>query len=548
MAKASNYYYANVTAHAMIGETRYAITLFRIEYTVDKVPEAEIHLPIGRSASGSNAGNVSSTHGLLSDLAPYTPVEIYVRLSSGGGPLAPEGKTPGITPDEDVLIFTGFSAAPNMNKSRTSGATITVRCFGKTGALSGSTQMARGLTSPIPGDSTWGDKIGAKLGTGDRLSIAAVGAFLDRRNESDLRNVNDTILTVFTDIASMTDSWSGADNDYGTIALERFADSSSLDPVDMEIILPVDAPRGAFRLALANCYSSGLRTWHLAYRDPNRTQDQPSGGGASLWEVLKQYRELFRFSYVPAIENDALIPLIFGLGGDPYVVIDPSEYWEHGLGRAGSTHMDYVTRVALLGTPTKTPFQGSYSVGQALGFAEVKIDAESSDIPPVGIMHTMAPPRYVWFEGEPANASGAGGKKASDSAKPNADTGEVKPYDFYAAKRLGDAYAKAVLQNMLFASRRGGLKGRFRLDIAPGSLVQINTIGERFSDKHDTLFGHVESVILEGGETGDSAHLHTSFAFTNLRSEEEHERYTEDTHPLYGVGWTGGSLTEKDGR
>ena len=89
------------------------------------------------------------------------------------------------------------------------------------------------------------------------------------------------------------------------------------------------------------------------------------------------------------------------------------------------------------------------------------------------------------------------------------------------------------------------ITGRYRLDIAPGSLIQLNSAGDLFDQSHETVFASVSGVDISIGNQGQGSYAHTSFQLTNIRSNTEHQKFTTPDHPLYdGAAWRGGKLVK----
>jgi hypothetical protein len=112
--------------------------------------------------------------------------------------------------------------------------------------------------------------------------------------------------------------------------------------------------------------------------------------------------------------------------------------------------------------------------------------------------------------------------------------------DIWYGSDMGKRLAQYELYNRVFTHREGTITGRFRLDIAPGSLVKIQTIGDRFVGKSESLYGHAIRVRLTCGNT-----LETTVWLKAIRTEFEHETYTTPEHPLYKHRWPGAMLVEE---
>jgi hypothetical protein len=107
------------------------------------------------------------------------------------------------------------------------------------------------------------------------------------------------------------------------------------------------------------------------------------------------------------------------------------------------------------------------------------------------------------------------------------------------------AFAKLVYSTEVLKYRGGSLTGKFRLDIAPGSIVKIETAGEKVLNKDGfayPIFASVDQVSLAVDSVSGQAS--TSFAISNVRSEIENadNDLTTETSPMYSNVWPGAPL------
>ena len=110
------------------------------------------------------------------------------------------------------------------------------------------------------------------------------------------------------------------------------------------------------------------------------------------------------------------------------------------------------------------------------------------------------------------------------------------------------AYAKSVYNTEILKYRNGNVSGKFRLDIAPGSIVRIETAGEsgKINVSDDTaqhpIYASVDQVSYSVDAINGQAS--TSFTVSNVRSEVENNDadLTTDVNPLYTSVWRGAPL------
>lgn len=111
--------------------------------------------------------------------------------------------------------------------------------------------------------------------------------------------------------------------------------------------------------------------------------------------------------------------------------------------------------------------------------------------------------------------------------------------------KIADAYAKLSYANEILKFRNGTLSGKLRLDIAPGTLVKIETAGENViaGDGFSyPLFAHVDQVSISIDAVASQAS--TSFVLSSVRSEVENadNELVMDANPLYNTIWVGSPM------
>jgi hypothetical protein len=186
--------------------------------------------------------------------------------------------------------------------------------------------------------------------------------------------------------------------------------------------------------------------------------------------------------------------------------------------------------------------QEGLQIGKTLGYAELN---DKFDLPlggqVAGKLVTVPPPDFLICPGPPV--VGLGGAAVPDAATPTTEyleTGFGKDLNVWVRWKMGNGYADTVLRNKVFQHRLCTIYGRFRLDIAPGSLVKIKTIGERFVSESEIFYGHANSVTLRCVP----GRMATEVSVIAVRTELEHEKYTVPNHPLYDTRWAGAMLTD----
>jgi len=107
---------------------------------------------------------------------------------------------------------------------------------------------------------------------------------------------------------------------------------------------------------------------------------------------------------------------------------------------------------------------------------------------------------------------------------------------------IANAFAKLVYSTEILKHRAGNVSGKLRFDIAPGSVVAVETLGE-MQPPSDTLgyplFAMVEQVATTIDCTSPSAS--TTFTLSNIRTAYENTNISlvSTANPLYDMVWNG---------
>jgi hypothetical protein len=531
----ADYYYVKVSARAEIGGQLVPVSSFQMMYALDTIPTAHIDIPIGRDAK--LPGRVSSGHGILTDLLPFTPVKLYMTADAQpSGRAAPSGKDPGFGTKE-MLVFEGFAGGPAVVKEAGGSAALSVDCFGMPGALSGASRASSGVTiaRAINGSEVAVTRFGRT-----EVLVSVHGEILSNpalavSAEDDLWN--NGIFQLFDNAVAHVDSWLGEAGGFAEQAIDRINSGKGDLPVPLLSLSQFSGTGTTLRQRVAR---------HLVTEFYDMWSAPSSGVSASLWDVLVRYTLGFLFHFVPAADADAIAPITFNLGGEPHRTLDPSEYSSvSGSARSlDSAFSSYVTSVGLLmhGWQAMGNWQDASARAFILGRAVLPNLGESK-----GRFLLVKAPLWLVPVALPGQNTLLPGEGIPDSAflgtagdVPDQAPSETEEEAFNSDG--GDAYSAAVLHEMVFRHREMAIAGRLRLDIAPGSLIRVNTPGERFSGLGDVLFGCVNKVMIEMGNTGQDSFARTSFNVVCVRSEAEHEKHTTPEHPLFQEVWRGGRL------
>ena len=175
----------------------------------------------------------------------------------------------------------------------------------------------------------------------------------------------------------------------------------------------------------------------------------------------------------------------------------------------------------------------------------------------------MVIPAPAWLEGAAqvgvysGVSCGIDKKVASNSSTTATDTGKADdptPVDIISGdslSKLFSAYAHAVYVTNMLRGRSASISGKLRFDIAPGSIVQIETKAENFADGSDALatpmIAYVERVSVNINAEARAAN--TTFQFSHVRTSRENTlpRTMVTEHPLYkGSIYNGAPLVDDE--
>jgi hypothetical protein len=107
-----------------------------------------------------------------------------------------------------------------------------------------------------------------------------------------------------------------------------------------------------------------------------------------------------------------------------------------------------------------------------------------------------------------------------------------------ASDNMYDKYAKSVYVKEMLRGRVGTVSGKLRFDVAPGSVVRIESTPEKFIGGEDQLaivvFGSVQRVTITINAEASLAGTSLSLAYVRSEEENKRPRTSVDEHPLFG--------------
>ncbi len=273
----------------------------------------------------------------------------------------------------------------------------------------------------------------------------------------------------------------------------------------------------------------------------------------TFWnKLVGEYAPQFYFAISPSAEFALPIPFFAGLN-TPYKLIMADEYNYAAFNASVIQQLESVDVFysangdSGYGIGARTDGQPSPSFREPLGFyppgnVQNKRGFKMLKEPPTWMANITPSPIF-----SPATTATAGSRK--DSTSPSGGT-RTTPGNYYTAPRytlaqqasaVATKFAEHWYKTEVLYQRHGEMSGKLRFDIAPGSIVAIETPAADL-DKPDILFATATQVSYaidaERGAAG------TSFTLAHIRTgaENDSEYLTSSTPPLYKTAWKGAPL------
>lgn len=531
----TNYYRVKFTAYAELNDERVDIAGFKATYGLDEIPTITIWPTVGRDPANDKEAEAVKK---FLEAIEYTPLKVYAKFETELD--NPESGEPGFPYDEDTLIFEGFLMGVTYESSRSpTGGAMRLKAEGAhwLTALAGTDSHTAGTT--LKGPAGWAELANPEY-KGAGINLFDIQAAITTGKTSAVTNLwLEYIKIVFQSIIGDEAVWGDAPNDAARYALDKMDDQSSFSG-DASNRLKLEFGGGSLDIEyLAEFMTQFVsKTIFETWRHTDK---------ASLWAVLKSLAKEFRFRIVPLIESASCCPVYGALGGEPYRTITADDY--HSINLTTNAEL-LITKYAVIGgkdvysvTRSKNP----RSTG-LIGLFDINQDIRN-EFPVNGQTILQMAPMWIAAETEIGTITreSLGGRQFGipDASNPDAFAGELekdyqKLYNEVRTSELGDNFAQAMLQETNLAPRAGALGGRFRMDIAPGSMIKFEVIDDTFADSEaqpQYMYGTITHVTLnlDAGRSGPIGNASTEFSIGWVRNEVEHESdvFTESFHPLW---------------
>jgi hypothetical protein len=298
-----------------------------------------------------------------------------------------------------------------------------------------------------------------------------------------------------------------------------------------------------------------------ATRQIGRYVENPETG-STFWDTLRYCANTYQFVIVPNVEKQSNL--------EPYKVVHAEEYTDSTTSGGAGLPLRGVGLVSesslLFGTKTSSKKNG---VNVALpGYFDIFMETANTDQDTQqaaqGQVKMFPAPTWVKLDASPAAtiterirsvhpATGNIRTESTPDSSPQ-DTGKDTPGEVGVDARskplcdsfqtlLGHGLAKLMYLDLAFGNRKTTFQNKLRFDIAPGSLIALETVGKKVplygGADANRLYGCVRSV----GYVIDAEHgrATTTIEMQSVRTQKEHDNpgMTVTKHPIYTEMWQG---------
>jgi len=534
-----DYYYVKFSARAELQNEEIDITGFEIRYGLNMIPMATIYPTVGREPQ-----NNKEAHAVQALLAaqPFTPVKIYATFETDKDN---PGEAEGFPHNSETLLFDGYITGVTYQSNRSPAGGSVMLTAGAAGwliGLRGTTAQSVGATVKGPGG--FAEVLNLN---NNRIALFEYKMAFTTDGSAIVTNLwTDFIKPFFGEIVNTESVWGDAPNDSANSALNRM-DNENIFAGAATNELPFKFGEEAPKLEITKEYvgQALARDVYTTWRS------------ADLWAALMNIAYSFKFAVVTTIKSASCVAAYPALNGKEHRYITTNDYTDIQLSVNTPAK---IVKVVVVGQLASSPYAPTPVTSAIIGLHSAENVWNDPELGARG--HTLSVDAPPWLAGLTPigtitrDSLGGNALLIPDALNPNAnvitpadDYQEV--YSKYVTSDLGDRYAKVIAQTRLFAERHGSVVGRFRLDIAPGSLVKVQVIDDKFAEEgsdEKAIYGQVQTVELSvrAGAVGASGTASTKFDLGFVRTAAEHEyagdALTASKHPLYDTRFVGAKL------
>lgn len=525
------------------------IVRFGADYRLNSIPSGSVQLALGRRADTLAPHPI---HSMIKRLRNKKPIKVWGQFTSGGsfnfGPLNAEDPPDG----ETALLFDGYTTGPGYERG-TSAASYTIGIEGWLADLAYSSAISKSLHPSSPSDLVFPAVMRAptpETAAGAQALGGMTGA---------------VTAALFSNPQFYDDLWSNglklwfqalANQDHLAALGSPLAVTGSLGPngPNTQALKALsrmnlgDMGSPALKLDLGGASASRLHIARNIQKELSR-QTLETAAAQTMWDALIGMAGSFMFAVSPGIEKAAVVPLNPVLRKH-YKTIYANEYDGGSL----SGDMPRVLRAVGLFGSMRTEGNSTPGGSDQPDFRQIGIGGWYE---PAGAADGLVLLRTIpgWLNGPAAELFlqpwiGRNALLFPTAAAPNAPAGGPPPSTWSSVlagmNDVINQFARSVYAGEVLKYRSGTLSGKFRTDIAPGSIIRLETAAEKFVGPADELgqflFATVTQVSLFAD--AEASRAVTTLGLAHHRAEDENtaDATSMDRHPLYATSWSGGSL------
>lgn len=518
-------------------------------FGLNAIPTASIVVAVGKDYKRNK---IAKIHRLRNKLRPRDPVQVFVEMIPESGDVE---KIPG----KKYKIFEGYLSGIGYQRSHNS-ANFTISAvhwlddLNNSGALTGN----------------WMPGAGYDMAQAALYNILAEGGALGlgtptldpRRQIVNIPNIrSDLWLNVLQPIYKKLAEWakgrqqavpasgSGGGTNSAAIGPSPFGPGALLrmpgtgakyyTPVALDVT-------GLSGTEIEDCIRVGLQL-----------VDTGSFAHTTFWnKIVGETAPQFFFAISPAVDWALPIPFFAGLKTE-YKTIKADEYSYANFNANMSQLLEsvdvfYPINCSMTNSSGLGSVLGAVGLEKPLGFYPADVDQNKQ-----GLKLYKEPPGWlsnpVPWNRNTIGTTGEGGPVPGDGAAPN--FGSSSPIvrapramlEMIKNSKVAHRLAEHWYKSELLYQRYGEMSGYLRFDIAPGSIVKIETPPRDinwYNDRNNHMFATVTQVSYS--INAERAMAGTSFSLAHIRTEDENddEKITSAKPPMFLQPWKGGPLAD----
>lgn len=520
-------------------------------FGLNSIPTASIIVAVGKDYRRNKAATI---HKERSKLRPRDPVKVFLEM-------IPQAGDTSKIPNKKYKIFEGYLSGIGYQRSHNS-ANFTINVvhwlddLNNSGALTGN--WMPGAAYDLAQAALYNAlSVGGALGTGtptldprrDIVSIANL--------QSDMwLNVLQPIYKTIAGWASarqqaIAPSGAGSGTNSAAIGPTPFGDGALLrmpgngaayyTPVALNL-------RGLSGTDMADCIRVGLQL-----------VDANSFSYTTFWnKIVGETAPQFFFAISPAVDWALPIPFFAGLK-QAYKTINADEYSYANFNANMSQMLEsvdvfYPINNSMTNTSGLGSVTGAVGLEKPLGFYPPQAVQNKK-----GLKLYKEPPSWlsnpVQWHRKSGGTTAAAGRVVGDTSAPNFGSQSAKTnspramLEMMKSSKIATRLAEHWYKSEFLYQRYGEMSGYLRFDVAPGSIIKIETPPrdkKLYGDDNHYMYATVTQVAYS--INAERAMAGTSFSLAHIRTEDENSdsTITAAKPPMFMTAWPGGPLADPE--